>query len=41
VALRNCSEEVREEIGDTGVFATKGWWQEQKRPGLTEVIPLI
>ena len=32
---------VREELGYTGVFATKGREQEQKRPGLTEIILLM
>ena len=31
----------RDELGYIGVFATKGREQEQKRPGLTEIIPLI
>ena len=41
VALRNLSEGAREELGYIGVFATKGREQEQKRPGLPEIIPLI
>ena len=32
---------MREELGDTGVFATKGREQEQKRPGVPEIMPLI
>ena len=30
-----------EELGYIGVLATKGRYWEQKRPGLTEIIPLI
>ena len=41
VALQNLSEAIKEELGYMGVFATKGREQEQKRPGLTEIIPLI
>ena len=32
---------LREELGFIGVFVTKGGEQEQKRPGLTEIVPLI
>ena len=32
---------MREELGLIGVFATEAREQEQKRPGLMEIIPLI
>ena len=41
VAQRNGSKAVSRELGHKGVFATKGREQEQKHPGLTEIIPLI
>ena len=39
--LQKHSKAAREELGYIGVFATKGRWQEQKRPGLTEITALI
>ena len=41
VAPRNGSKAVSRELGHKGVFAAKGREQEQKHPGLTEIIPLI
>ena len=41
VALKNYSWVVRKELEYIGAFATKGRGQEQKMPGLTEIIPLI
>ena len=32
---------MREELGYIGVFAAKGREQEQKSPGLPDIIPLI
>ena len=39
--LRNLSKAMREELEGRGVFAIKDREQEQKGPGLTEIIPLI
>ena len=32
---------VGEELGNIGVFAIEGREQEQKRPGLREIVPLM
>ena len=32
---------MKEELGYTGILTTKGREQEQKRPGLIEILPLI